>query len=500
MVVRLILLLVVFLVSPISVSHAIPEGPAYPSLGWLLRETSNFTKSTESTREQALNLQFQTRVLEQGALNELDWLERTLVDPSWIDPLTGNTAATPLCSLGLSPICVGDPFRYPEAQGADGDRFYEGEAEVIPVVFYDRDCARISGHVWAPKDSMPGDSLPGIVIENGSLQAPEQIWWWAAQALVRSGYIVMTFDPRSHGRSDMLTPEGELGSNLNPYVFVDNLVDAIDFFRSNEEQPYPHSQACEGSYPTKLLSQNPFADRLDLNRLGIAGHSLGAQSVMEVQSFDAPGADPWPGALDESNPVDVAVAWDSGSNPHLLSGGTSTPLVHDLAVALVAFPVTLNPRVPLMSQQSEYGLVPTAFLSPGKPDSHKADYAAWSAQQIPVFQFTIRGSTHYEWSPTSTLPSTSWCPAVKDGRCVGGFGRPLAEHYSVAWFDRWLKQRGESGYCDADARLLADASWRDRYSFYFRSARRFPDRQKTLHQCTDIRAGCQDTVVRPACP
>jgi hypothetical protein len=71
----------------------------------------------------------------------------------------------------------------------------------------------------------------------------------------------------------------------------------------------------------------------------------------------------------------------------------------------------------------------------------------------------------------------------------------MAEHYSVAWMDRWLKRPDERGYGDADARLLADAEWCPRYSFYLRSARTFPDRKGKMHVAEDIRADCLAGVV-----
>jgi hypothetical protein len=63
--------------------------------------------------------------------------------------------------------------------------------------------------------------------------------------------------------------------------------------------------------------------------------------------------------------------------------------------------------------------------------------------------------------------------------------------------DRWLKLPGEPGYGDADARLLADADWCPRYSFYLRSARTFPDRGGKMHASEDIRADCLAGVVDP---
>ena len=66
----------------------------------------------------------------------------------------------------------------------------------------------------------------------------------------------------------------------------------------------------------------------------------------------------------------------------------------------------------------------------------------------------------------------------------------MAEHYSLAWLDRWLKLPGEAGHDTADAHLLADADWRERTSFYFRSARSFVTRDGVAQVCGDIRAGC----------
>src|SRR5882672_349308 len=56
---------------------------------------------------------------------------------------------------------------------------------------------------------------------------------------------------------------------------------------------------------------NPIWDRIDVERLGIAGHSAGAIATSVVQGYGGDGADPWPGAMDTNNPVKAAVAFDS---------------------------------------------------------------------------------------------------------------------------------------------------------------------------------------------
>lgn len=446
---------------------AIPEGPAPNTPAWVQREALNYAKTTEAPTEQ-LAPAFQARWLPQSIANLVDWNQRALGDSSWLLLPSGNTPVLPLCTTWALQ-CAGDPFRYPGF-----DPFYENEAEVIPVVIYDQGCARLSGRVWAPKGSGAGANLPAVVIENGSIQAPEPLYWWMAQALVRQGYVVMSFDPRGQGRSDQQTPSGEQGSNLNSAVFWEGLVNVIDFFRSTPVMPYPHNASCAGTYPTPVTDFNPFHDRVDRARLGIAGHSLGATGVSVVQAYGGEGAEPWPGRLDRENPVKVVVAWDSLRAPGAASGGTP---------AVVA-------RVPAMGQTSEYGIGGTPFTQAPDPESDKAAYSAWRDAGVPVYQLTIQGSTHFEWSLIPTFPATSWCPEVVDGHCAGGWGRPLAEHYSLAWFDRWLKQAGEPGYDDADARLLADSDWVDRYSFYARSARAFPKRDGGAVLCEDIRAGC----------
>lgn len=471
---------------PLS-AQAVPEGPEFPSPEFEQRELENFAKGTESLQEQ-LNPVFQQRVLEQALANEQSYLARNGADPSWSLSLGLGLDVMPLCASWGGP-CLGDPFRYPEVDGPDGKTFYEQEAEVIPIVFYDQGCARISGRVWAPRNGRNG--LPGIVIEPGALEASETLQWFVAQALVRAGYVVMTFDPRGQGRSDRLSPGGEPGGGeaVNE-VFWLGLVDAIDFFHSNAARPYPHEAECAGTYPTVTTPFNPLASRLDPQRLGLAGHSAGAIGSSIVQGYGAPGADPWPGLIDAQNPVDVIVAWDQLWPTSGFPRRDHLDLVRPAAAA--KFPKVV-PRVPAMGQTSNY-FVPIPNLTPPDPESHKDAYEDWRKAGLPVFQFTLRGTTHLDWSPGPLLPSTSWCATVDGDRCSGGWAQPMIVHYTLAWFDRWLKQPGEPGYADADARLLDDTAWLDRFSFSFRSARDFTGRDGALHHCEDIRAGCGDAV------
>lgn len=452
-------------------------------------EQKNFARVSEAPLEEARNPTFLQRSQTQSLTNLQAYFARLAADPSYLPAGAGgaslNTPFTPLCATWSGP-CVGDPFRYPGV-----DPFYDTEAVVEAVTYYDRACARISGRVWRPKQA--SGLLPTIIVENGSVQAPEPLYWWMTQALVRSGYAVMTFDPRGQGRSDQQTPKGGQGSNANSAVFWEGMVDAIDFFRSTPSKPYPHNTTCAGTYPTIVAAFNPQYAVQDRDRLGIVGHSLGATGISIVQGYGAPGADPWPGLIDTTNPVDVAVAWDGllapdGTSPGGASGNLPTG---SLGAAQKTVYPKFGARVPIMSQNSEYGLTPIPFTQTPSKTGHLAPFKVYQAAGVPVFDFTIRGSSHYEWSLLPTFPATSWCPEVKNGQCVGGWGRPMAEHYTLAWLDRWLKKAGESGFSDADARLLDDNQFLPRFSFYFHSARDFVTRAGVRQHCEDILGGCR---------
>jgi hypothetical protein len=470
---------------------------AYPSAAWTQCEQQNFALQSVSLSEQQ-QAAFKQREQAQQASNIQDWSNRAASDPSWLDPRSGNTALLPACTTWGGP-CMGDPFRYPSALGADGMAFYRDEASVTPFVFYDRQCARLSGRVWLPKQVT--GTLPNVVITNGSVQASETLYWPFAQAMVRAGYAVMTYDPRGQGRSDQQSPNGQQGSNAGPQVFWEGQVDAIDFFRSTPSRPYPHNAPCAGTYPTAVAAHNPIWNRIDPARLGIAGHSLGASGVSVVQGYGAAGAAPWPGKLDSSNPVKVAVAWDSLINPDFtgLTPGDSSAFPPEVAAAIGRLVITQNglpvfgARVPAMSFNADYALVTNVpYANPPDAERHKLTLTTWRKAGLPWFGVSLRGSTHLDFSPGPGLAATSWCPNPASGVCSGGLGVPAISYYTVAWLDRWLKLPNESGYTSADARLLDDGGSEGavKLSYHYRSARDFPDRSGKRQGCESVRAGC----------
>ncbi len=459
-------------------------------------EAANVARTLEANAEQ-LQPDFLQRAAAQYIANMQALLARSLSDPSWIlPPAFGNTAATPLCAAGILP-CVGDPFRYSGVDGPDGRTLYEQEAEIMPVVYYDQGCARISGRVWRPRNTA-GRTLPAVIIKNGSVQANEQLYWWAAQPLVRAGFMVLTADPRGQGLSDFSTPTGEQGGNVNGNVFHEGLVNDIDFLLSSPTQPYPHQARCAGTYPTTTAAFNPFHQSLDASRIGLAGHSFGAAGATWVQSYGAADSSPWPGLLSAQNPVKAIVAWDAlGSRATPVSATASSlgstagvdaalPGLLDVVLPADGAP-PVSPRVPALGFTSEYGFTPVPFVRDPARDEHLGGFQDWAAAGVPVVQMTIAGTTHLDYSLGHLLPASSWCPRIENNACVGGWARPMVTHYTVAWFDRFLKLPGEAGFADADARLLDDAQWAERLSFHFASARRFTTRAGEAINDLDIR-------------
>ena len=181
-------------------------------------EAQNFSKIEE--RQTIYNTaQYQAQLRQVGAQNSP---RRATMQAT--DPERNFSACT--CAATGDDGCAGDV------------RLYDWEAKgygiVKPVLFTARNGATISGRVWAT-EAGPA-KRPGIVITNGSVQAPEQLYWFAAQTLAKAGYVVLTSDPQGQGQSDTLgeAPDENEGlpAQTDGRPFFDGTEDALDFFLS----------------------------------------------------------------------------------------------------------------------------------------------------------------------------------------------------------------------------------------------------------------------------
>ena len=377
--------------------------------------------------------------------------------------------------------CAGDARLYRWQSG--------GYGIVQPVYYTARDGATISGHVWATR-SGPA-SRPGVVITEGSVQADEQLYWYAAQALAKAGYVVMTFDAQGQGQSD--TP-GEDPDSLEGVPaqhdgrpFFDGTEDAITFFLSTPSHPYAPLPSCTTGTLHAAKQQfrveqrlddafNPFWSILDPTRLGLAGHSYGAAGVSYIGQWDPR--------------VKAIVAWDNLAPPDPTATGGTTgagapreqPCPADPSARTVP-PITK----PALGMSADYFLPPTPNTSQPNPTAKTTESFAYSDAGVDTGELIIRGGSHLDFS---FIPNIAFGASLR--------GADMITWYTTAWFDKYVK-----GDPTADARLLT-TRWRDdlvegaidpdhdpnMFSFYYQSRLAMKLSHGGRFDCEDMRMGC----------
>jgi dienelactone hydrolase len=365
-----------------------------------------------------------------------------------------------------------------------------GYGLVRPVLFTARDGATISGHVWA---TVAGPATrPGIVITNGSVQADEQMYWYAAQTLAKAGYVVLTFDPQGQGQSDTFgqSPDQNEGvpAQSDGRPFYDGTEDAINFLLSDPSHPYAPVKSCNTgtSHAAKQdarvkagldAAYDPFWQLLNGGKVGLVGHSYGAAGVSYIAQWD-----PRVGAV---------VALDNLGGPGPTSGsvpGTKgaslgeQPCPADPADRTVA-PITK----PALGISADYGLPPTPNTSLPDPTAKEAESKVYSQAGDDTGEIVIRGGSHLDFS---FIPNQAFGASLR--------GPDITDWYTTAWFDKYL--RHEPG---ADAELLTER-WRsdpveagvdpnhdaNAFSFYYDSRLDVHLANGSVFDCEDLRDGC----------
>ena len=323
------------------------------------------------------------------------------------------------------------------------------------VYFANRYGAKLAGDLWGPPDLFAsGVRRPAVVITDGSIQGNARMYWWAAQTLAQAGYVVLTYDVQGQGESETFPHDADGGFDFDPPAqppdtphflreigplngfpfqqpanFGWGAIDAHNFLLSTPEAPYEHFQPDTGT----LHTHNPWHAFVEPERVGAAGHSLGAAAVSFVQAH--------PEYL--RRPLRTIVAWDALSSCSyrgpLGQPGEECPAEH-----------VNTPLVPALNLTNDY-MLGIPFTSPPDPEAEMGAFRTWRAAGQDVASIALRAGTHLEYT---SVPNVFLLGATR-------FGQDLAAHYTLAWFDRYL--RDDPG---AEARILTrSVSFRHRDPF-----------------------------------
>ena len=347
-----------------------------------------------------------------------------------------------------------------------------GRGRVAPVAFKALNGSTLREHVFAPPASVPRpkDGYPGIVITDGSVQAYEELYYWAAEDLAEAGYLVMTYDVQGQGDSDLFGSDCPGACSGVPY-----------------QQSYNFYQGAEDSLGFFLSGKNPYADALDSSRVGLAGHSLGAAAVSHVGQCDSR--------------VKTIVAWDNLS-AITDCGGVVIPKQYRQKKLI---------NVPALGMTNDYMFNTTVATTAPDPEAKTAGFTQVAKAGVPAQIIALRGATHLTYS---------YIPLVFQANQLG---EQMASYYTKAWFDLFLRgdrtgltrltasafdgsadvsSIGTGSYDQAQANpgdpysgnvpyLIKGIKVRDAVSFYYRSAWSLRDPKTGARlECKDVRKGC----------
>jgi dienelactone hydrolase len=384
-----------------SHNPAAPAGDTPPeSPQWYARETSNWIDSTGRLQDQLSNPEY--------------WVLRQSQQD------TTNA----------------DPYRASEL-------WAPARGRVVAVRYRNRYGAVISAHAWAPPtrfvDPVTGRKnrgpFPAVIVLNGAGDAEEEYWAFA-QDLSEHGYVAVTFDPQGYGASDdapnphstYCDPNGawrrsqEMGvrehgdcagqndNNVNSTVgqvpaVVSIAVEGrtgtqgtVDIQGLYEELEPNFVFGAFDTWAWMVSPANPWRGLIDVRRVGVTGHSLGAYAAALVANGDP------------RRRFRAAVAMDSYGT--FMHGVRST--------------------VPTLYQQSEQELFSGPRLAAPSPQALHAtrrDYDGSVARRIPSMYLVLRSSTHQEFA---YLGPDSGQPASR-------YGQRVASYFTLAWLDMYVK-------------------------------------------------------------
>lgn len=353
--------------------------PVAGTQAWTDRDANNVGCSYQRHGDAQQSPAFLAKDQEQMAIEEAEFASTTA--PEWAaEPgrLHANCCTSP-------PSKVGDPFRSPEEWAA------AGRGRHLKFSFINRDGAKLRARLYAPIDTTT--RYPAVTFTPG-LQSYNEVNSWFPEGLAEAGYVVLIIDPQGQGDSESCghTPDGTQTTCPSTNQPNDTR-SAIDFILSTPASPYPWAV---GANAAGTPTSNPFWENVDPGHVGIAGHSLGAQAVTPIGQQD--------------DRVDAVISYDNLDQTLGASVPRRTPSLYfytDYAFPATGTPKTSNPS----------------------PTQHFGAFNQLAAANVDTMSITTRASDHYEFG---YQPYPADFPSSR-------YGERVAFHYSLAWFDRYLK-------------------------------------------------------------
>jgi dienelactone hydrolase len=348
----------------------------------------------------------------------------------------------------------GDPFRAPH-------RWAGRRGSYAPTTYTDRDGNRWPAALFGPRDLRRGP-YPGVLLVCHAciptIPQSQHIWYWAAEALAESGYVVLY---------------ATVGGNSVPRA-----TDATDFLVSTPDAPTPRGDV------------NPWHASLDRSRLGIIGHS-GAGGV----ALNVGHADPR---------YDAVVAWDPAGSATLDVAPRVPTMVQVADYRQEAIPPARHERpVPALPKFTFFDTISAAGVDAMQVAVRASMHFEWSRfPSDPNRPHSIYGeavATYYTlaWLDRYLAPARGWVPsrivaldALRRLTASGNrrFDRSAdVRSIGVGTFDARKAARAGSVEAGNVPVTIRGLHVRNLLSFHYDS--RYSLERGAL-RCTDMRAGC----------
>ncbi|GLW57973.1 alpha/beta hydrolase family protein [Kitasatospora phosalacinea] len=256
-------------------------------------------------------------------------------DDSRPDPWTAGRTRELMVSLWYPAVRSADGPRAPYMTAAAGAHF--GGPDGIGAINYSvtpgsTDWSSIRTHARTDAPVLPGGPRP-VVLYSAGLGDPRTWGTALVEDLASRGYVVVTVD-HTYEASEVAFPDGELATSVLPGMLGDPNLDIGAVLRRSLDARVADTRlvldrlACLGERPGLPVG---LAAALDLDRIGMAGHSAGGFTALQAMhddpriaaAIDLDGQLHFPGPDGQSGVLLPSVAEDGLDRPFLLMGTRS---------------------------------------------------------------------------------------------------------------------------------------------------------------------------------